>query len=229
MAEECEVLLNRCGIFGDFLAQFDDTQEYASWFCKQNFDQMKERYEYYKLQLQVMSYKLKKDPWGFILKSRIHLFHLASVKAVFPEALFVWTHRNLDEIVPSFCSLELSASRVMGVNKLSKAELGRNSYQHLVEAANTAANIREKLNLHCVDIDYESLVADPLKYVKLIYDRIGLGYSDSDFRSHTKFLDENSQHKFGRHEYSLEDWGLEKENMECAFEAYLNMEKTILE
>lgn len=116
----------------------------------------------------------------------------------------------------------------MGVNKLSKAELGRNSYQHLVKAANTAASIREKLELDCVDIDYESLVADPMKHVKMIYDKVGLKYSDSDFARHEKFLDENSQHKFGKHEYSLDEWGLENESMEVAFDAYLNMEKNYL-
>lgn len=116
----------------------------------------------------------------------------------------------------------------MGVNKLSKNELGRNSYQHLVNAANTAADTRANTELHCVDIDYESLIEDPIKYIKLIYNELDLDYSDDDFAKHQKFLDENSQHKFGKHEYSLEEWGLDEESIENAFDGYLRMQRNYL-
>ena len=50
----------------------------------------------------------------YLLKAPHHLLHLEAILDVFPDANFVFTHRKLSQIVPSFCSLIIAVNEQFG-------------------------------------------------------------------------------------------------------------------
>ena len=50
----------------------------------------------------------------YLLKSPNHLLHIEAMVDVFPDANFIFTHRNLTKIVPSYLSLLLAMNEQFG-------------------------------------------------------------------------------------------------------------------
>jgi hypothetical protein len=67
---------------------------------------------------------------------------------------------------------------------------------------------------------YEELIADPVAFVERIYAHFGYEMTD-EFRANMReYIAENRQHKHGKPSYSLEEFGLDKAQVETAFAAY---------
>ncbi len=71
-----------------------------------------------------------------------------------------------------------------------------------------------------LDVLYRDLIADPIAIVKRIYAHHGYPYSDEFEVNMKEWLDENRQHKHGKHRYSLEDFGLDAAKVDRGFEMY---------
>ena len=50
----------------------------------------------------------------YLLKAPNHLLHIEAILDVFPDANFIFTHRKLSQIVPSFFSLILAVNEQFG-------------------------------------------------------------------------------------------------------------------
>ena len=50
----------------------------------------------------------------YLLKGPNHLMHIEAILDVIPDASFIFTHRKLSQIVPSFCSLTLVINEQFG-------------------------------------------------------------------------------------------------------------------
>jgi hypothetical protein len=60
-------------------------------------------YTYLRQQLQILQWQRPAQRW--ILKSPFHLWNLDALLRVFPDATFVWTHRDPAVAIASWCSL----------------------------------------------------------------------------------------------------------------------------
>ncbi len=71
-----------------------------------------------------------------------------------------------------------------------------------------------------VDVSYYDLIKDPIPEVERIYDAAGMELTSAAREAMDAFRQVNKQHKYGRHKYSLADFGMTKEDIETRFAAY---------
>lgn len=70
---------------------------------------------------------------------------------------------------------------------------------------------------------YDDLVSDPLGQMQKIYSWLGDSWSTAAESGMRTWLDRNPQGRFGRHNYSLDEWGLGARQLEPYFADYLRV------
>jgi len=160
------------------------------------------------------------------LKSPVHLIDPESLLAVYPDARFVLTHRDPTEIVASVCSLARSLGGTF--SDADWSDWIRATWPEVIaELADHQLAFRARLEADgrgdaFVDVSYGRMVADPLGAVRDIY--TGLGeeidpVAAEAMRAHTST---HVKDRFGRHSYSLADWGLDHDVLTERFGPYLD-------
>jgi len=71
------------------------------------------------------------------------------------------------------------------------------------------------------DISYVDLVRDPIMIVEKLYKDLGLEFSDSFKHKIIDWLDENPGNKYGKHIYSLEQFGLAEDLVNAKLHRYI--------
>ena len=71
-----------------------------------------------------------------------------------------------------------------------------------------------------VDVSYAALMRDPIAEVRRVYAHAGLEFDDAARRAMEEAQRSNVQHKYGKHEYRLEDFGLDAKKLEPMMKAY---------
>jgi len=164
-------------------------------------------YDEYALQLRVLQAAQRRPRW--LLKSPAHLFWLDQLQRVLPEPRLIQIHRDPLEVLGSFCSLAAVLSGISS-NRVDVEALGRRwapTWALGLERARIAR--RAWSPQRAVDVEYTSLVADPMGEVQRIYDHFGLELGPQARRSMEAFLGSHPQHAGGVHRYSLEQFGLD--------------------
>ncbi len=171
-------------------------------------------YKFHKLQLQLLQSKYAADRW--VLKSPFHLTGLKWLLQTYPDAHIIQTHRNPLKVLPSMGSLTQSIQTAYhdDINPEAIGEMTADSLaaslRHGMEAR-LAVESHGDTDVRFCDVYYEDLVADPIQTVRRVYDAFGMALSDEAVRRMRDHLDENPQHKHGKHHYSLEMFGLDTE------------------
>ncbi len=73
-----------------------------------------------------------------------------------------------------------------------------------------------------LDVTYSDLIKDPLGVVGQVYHTFGAQLSEEAASRMKAYMDTNKQHKFGKHKYSLEDFGLDLPTVRETFAGYAN-------
>jgi hypothetical protein len=68
---------------------------------------------------------------------------------------------------------------------------------------------------------YDDLIADPLAQMKKVYSWLGDTWTDAADSGMRAWLEANPQGRFGKHSYSLAQWGVTKQDIEPYFSDYL--------
>jgi hypothetical protein len=80
---------------------------------------------------------------------------------------------------------------------------------------------RERVNDEgFVDVSYYDLVADPIPEVARIYEAAGHELSSEALEAMNASRQINKQHRYGRHSYSLADFGMTSDDVESRIATY---------
>ncbi len=168
----------------------------------------------------VVQLLLWQRPGRWLGKTPLHLEHLGELLDIFPDAKILHTHRDPEETVPSLCSM-LAHGRGFFSDQVDPHEVGRQwiaKAEHMVKCGPAA---RERAGeVAFLDIRYEDTVQDPMKEVHRICDFAGLELTSDTEATMQAFLNSHPQHEYGRHDYSLADFGLDSADVERAFGDY---------
>lgn len=157
-------------------------------------------------------------PW--LLKSPAHLEHLDVLIDTFPGIRVVHTHRDPVETVASFCSM-IAHGRGIFSDAVNPAEVGREWLRKTARMVDRAFAVRDaRGDAAFLDVRYDDLVSDPLSTVSRIYAFAGLEFDDAARSRVEAMLRRSPRHRFGRHRYRLEDFGLGAADVEASFAAY---------
>jgi hypothetical protein len=181
---------------------------YAAWL--EETDQS-HAYHYASKLLRLLQWQEPGKRW--ILKSPHHLEFLPLVRKYYGEPYFLWTHREINECIPSFLSM-VCHSRSIFSNEVRIGEVAEHWVRKTAYMLKKGMFFRQQEGHreYFTDVLYDRLVKDPLIQLTGIYERYG-GIPD-DLAERFRIAESNNPRgKYGIHEYSLSDFGLEGEDL----------------
>ncbi len=155
----------------------------------------------------------------WVLKTPHHLEWLDVLLTTFPDATLVWTHRDLGDVVPSFCSM-LAHARGVFSDHVDPREVGRSWLRKGARMVERALEVRARAPDRFIDVRYEDLVADPIPVVRAIQERAGMVFTREAEQSARDRLRAERKDRHGAHVYRLPDFGLDASELERVFARY---------
>lgn len=156
----------------------------------------------------------------WVLKDPSHLFHLEALLDAFPDACFVWTHRDPVRAIPSVCSLNMAFR--LPVCAPDPERLGRTQLELWGQGLDRTLAMRRRLGpARFLDVTQREIAADPLGVVRRIADRFGFPLSDEALAAMRRHCEANPRGRHGEHAYRPEDYGLTPAGIRDRFAAYL--------
>jgi hypothetical protein len=190
---------------------------YVQWLMDTD---MRETYEFHSDVLKLLQWHCKPSLW--LLRTPVHMFALDAFVEVYPNAKFLWSHRDPAKVLGSVCSL-IAYIRSWSSDRKDPEELGAEQLAWWVEGIGRAMDFRRKFGDDCfVDVSFADLQTDPVNTVARSYEQLGLSFTD-DARAHVQVWAEDHKpgHR-GAHSYDLADYGLTPERVREAFGDYLS-------
>jgi len=202
--------------------------EFSKWYLKQEGKEFV--YSFLRQFIQVMGTNYHPES-HWVLKAPIHSLFPEELMNAFPDASIIVPHRDPCEVIPSWTKLSLYvlAHYVDEYDSRFKVDgpmICRNTANHMSEKAKRLMDYREqhpeKKN-QFLDINYHQLISDPIGTVRRIYEYFGYEYSDEFEANMKQWLRDNQQGKYGRVKYSLEEFGIRRDEVDKMFEKYLSL------
>jgi len=193
--------------------------DYRQWLLKTNAEPAM---RYHKRFLQMLQATKPGDRW--LLKSPAHLNSLPTLFKVYPDAQVVFTHRNPVEVIGSVCSLVWSLSGMASDKGLDPLKIGEEqsfSWNQMLEQAMVDRELLIEHEDQFHDLYFSDLVSDPEESIRGIYKKFSLPFPDDMGSRINSFLSLNPQNKYGKHEYSLQDFGLTHRGERQRFANYI--------
>ncbi|MBV9841531.1 MAG: sulfotransferase [Sphingomonadaceae bacterium] len=167
--------------------------------------------------------QVRKPGKRWLLKAPSHLSQLDALTAVYPDAVFVQTHRDLRRVLPSYASLFSALRRTFSddpANWNADAML-RETIPALRHRLARAAAFRATAPQTFIDILYVEMASDPLAAVRGIYRQLDLEFAPAVEARMVAWLAENRKGKHGTPDYSLAAAGITDADVEAAFGDYM--------
>ncbi len=147
---------------------------------------------------------------------------IPAIRRVYPDASFVFSHRDPDTALASLCSLthEFRGARSERNDRQAiGAEMGAFVAKHVERILEYRAPGAMRENA-VVDVDYDRMVADPVRISEEIYRGLGMTMSPEVEARLARWTQANPKGKRGAHRYAAADFALDPQRTESIFSAY---------
>lgn len=191
-------------------------EPYGSWYRKQDLGPM---YRYYRQLLQLLDWQRPGERW--LLKAPAHMWGLDHLIETFPDVSIVWSHRNPLLCTASICSM--TWTMMHPVTDVEKHALGPVVMDFYAESLERGLAERERQDpKRFVDVTHDAFVDDSLGVLGDVYRHFEMPVTDAARRAFEAHVAANPKGKHGRHEYSLEEYGLEPAQVRERFASYVD-------
>ena len=212
--EEDVLLLDLC-----FMSQAPEATlhvpTYAAWLEEQDHTPA---YEYLRKLLKILMWQQPARNW--VLKTPHHMEYLDTILKVFPEAVIVQTHRDPQKTTGSFCSM-VSHGRGVFSDAVDAKEVARHWVRKVNRLMELSIQVREESGEdRFIDVSYYDLLKDPMGELRKVYEFAGIEFNEDAIRAAEETRKKNVQHRYGKHVYHLEDFGLTREKIEQQYQFY---------
>jgi hypothetical protein len=166
----------------------------------------------------------RRPPYRWLIKSPLYLFHLTSMAEQFPDARFVFTHRDPARSLPSTCSTVLDAwTLTVPSVQVDHREVGRFILEHYLDGMERALAARDALGEdRFLDVGQREVQDDALGTAERIYAFLDLELTDEVRTAIARFATENRRGARGAHTYTAEQFGYSTDGIRTAFRDYLD-------
>ncbi|HET8933782.1 MAG TPA: sulfotransferase [Polyangiales bacterium] len=190
------------------------TPAYHDWML---FCDMSSAYAHRKRVLQVLQ---SHNPGRWALKMPSDALFIRTLFATFPDAKVIWTHRDPFAAFASSMSMRATSQTIF--NKQTDRAYMRERFplQLALHLARPLALSRERPEaIH--HVYYDDLMVDPLAQMQKVYRFLGDAWTPAAESGMRDWLAKNPRGRFGRHDYSLAEWGLSERELLPYFADYL--------
>jgi hypothetical protein len=202
-----------------FLSDQFDTMYYVSsyraWFFQQD---LRPVYEYHRRFLQHLNFRRPAHRW--ILKAPTHMFAMPALLSVYPDALFVQTHRTPVDAMASVSSL-VTILRSAFSDHVDAFAACREAIHYWSETMGKFLRERDRLaGDRIYDLEYDAICRDPIAAVRQIYEHFGWSLSpEAEWRMRA-LVAGHGERQSGNHRYDLSEFGSSPEEVFSAFAPY---------
>ncbi len=215
LAPEEEVVLLDLAFLSTVPEATLDVPTYSRWLETQD---QTPAYEHLRRMLQILLWHTPKERW--VLKTPHHLEWLDTLLAVFPDARIISTHRDPLKTMASFSSM-ITHGRGIFSDEVDPREVGAHWSRKIYRMIDRGMDTRDGPHAaQFLDVSYYDLLKNPMREVERIYDFVGRELTPAIRGRVDSSRGENKQHKYGRHSYRLEDFGLRAEDVERSVARY---------
>lgn len=195
------------------------TPRYARWLI--NEADMTSTYEYQKRYLQVLQ---SQAPGTWSLKMPSHSVHIEALLRVFPDARFIWAHRDPYKATGSLGNLlTLPKSMVLTPEALTAIEWSANLTEQMSQHVARPLQARKRIgDDRFFDMYYHEMMNDPMDVIRRMYDWAGDPLDAETETRMREWLEAHPQDRFGKNAYTLEQYGLSVEDLTAIFADYLD-------
>ncbi len=188
---------------------------YTKWLLQCD---MEPAYRYHRRVLKLLQWRCPPDRWW--LKTPAHMLSIDALDAVYPDARFVMTHRDVGKVLPSVCSLYSTLATTLTQHPdpvaigTHNSEVWRTALERLIAFRDRGNEDR----FH--DVSFEAVQRDPLGQVSRLYAELGDDLSDEARRRMSDWWSESSKVRSGPGSYAPEDFGLDLKTIAETFAFY---------
>lgn len=215
--EEC-VLLHAFALHGVHLGFEIMLEPYRSWLLVQDLEPL---YAYQKRQLQMLNWRMPGKQW--MLKAPAHMLGIDAIMKVFPDARFIWCHRDPQAVVPSINSMNRMVMEMYAgdCSHFDPHTIGRAVMDWYAISLERALEERSGLPPELfVDCSQQEFVEQPMALVERVYRTFDLPLTETARAAMQSHVDANPKGKHGKHEYDLSAYGLTREMIDERFAFY---------
>ncbi|HEX3679534.1 MAG TPA: sulfotransferase, partial [Galbitalea sp.] len=196
-------------------AALGDNPDYEDWL--ETCD-MLSAYEYHKRVLKLLQWKFPPRPWR--LKTPAHMQAILALDAVYPDATFVMTHRDITQVIPSVVSV-LDACSEMLRDKPLPANFGARQAKYWEQGLRTTLAFRDGgEESRFYDLGFRELRPDPMPAIAGLYDWMGVELIPEVRDRMQAWWDANPADKHGAHTYDAEEYGIDLDQLREQFAFY---------
>jgi len=180
---------------------------------------MRETYLFHRRVLKLLQWHCPPNLWH--LKTPVHVFALDALVEAYPNAKFMWSHRDPARVMGSVCSL-IRYVRSWSSDRDDPVELGAEQLDSWSEGVRRAMDFRRRVgDERFSDVAFSDLQADAVTTLAASYESLGLEFTDAAARSVEQWAREHKPGARGSHDYDLADFGLTPESVRERFTEYL--------
>ena len=196
---------------------YNDIPSYTHWLLGQD---LCEQIRFTRDALKYLQWQGLAEPGKrWVLKSPLYCGMEPLLLEVFPDARIIMTHRHPAQTVPSTCSLvqafhQPQTDQAIDFEALATG-LGAQMEQHLAgREAVPSGNI--------MDLDYQTVANDSMTLLEEVYRLCNQSPGENAIDNVRGWELAHPKHKAGKHQYSLEQFGLNKTFIENHFSSYID-------
>jgi Sulfotransferase family len=158
-------------------------------------------------------------PWVFKTPHYV-LGALSRLLSVWPDVKLIMTHRDVAQVLPSYCSMCASLS-INSSTSYRKEDQGAHWTKRFKDGLERLEVIRAALpTSQIIDIRYEDTVSDPSGTAERLMSALGFAASDADKAAFAATVAANAREARPKHRYSAADFGLTSEQIARDFVFY---------
>lgn len=180
---------------------------------------MRSAFEHRKRVLQVLQ---STNPGRWVLKMPSDALFIRTLFEIFPDAKVIWTHRDPYVALASSLSMR-SHSQALFNKRVDRAYMRERFPLQLALHLSRPLELSRERPDAIYHAYYDELMSDPLGQMQKLYEWLGETWSSAAHSGMSRWLEQNPQGRFGRHSYSLAEWGLSEQQLQPYFADYLRV------
>ena len=180
-----------------------------------------EAYRFHKRFLQHLQHQVGPGPW--MLKTPDHIFAFDALAEVYPDARFIFVHRDPMRVMASVAKLT-EILRKPFASFVDRLQIGRQVSERWVIGAGLLIHVAERLKTapkRIWHLRYDDLVRDPLAQVAEIYRHFEMPLGAQAVANLRHEIAARPDGGYGANSYSFKDFGLSEPELRARFHDYV--------